>query len=152
MRLLQPTLVKIPRDLKNHMRSIWLLVGSEATVLAFLFLDRLADGHDDFSHAAMGTFELGATVVSLLLLLRANEDSVSPFEAAGLALAALAAATGFAAYSSTLLAFYLILLRGRDDLHVKAAGTVMLAVTIQTVWAPIIFSKLSFLFQADMMY
>jgi hypothetical protein len=56
---------------------------------------------------------------------------------------------GFAGSSVTLFAAYLFV-RNRHDLYTKAAGSVAVAVAIQAVWAPLIFSKISFvLLQID---
>ena len=60
------------------------------------------------------------------------------------AFAILVAGIGFAGFEITLFALHLFL-RGRDDLNTKAAGTVAAAVAVQAVWAPLIFSKISFL-------
>jgi hypothetical protein len=57
----------------------------------------------------------------------------------------LVASFGFAGISITLFSLYLIF-RFEGDLNAKAAGTVAAAVAVQALWAPMIFSKLSFLF------
>src|SRR5205814_5039756 len=65
------------------------------------------------------------------------------------AFAILLATTGFTGFSITLFALYLFF-RDPSDLNTKAAGTVAAAVAIQAVWAPLIFSKISFvLLQID---
>jgi exosortase/archaeosortase family protein len=56
----------------------------------------------------------------------------------------LVACTGFAGASITLFALYLFL-GYPNDLNWRAAGTVAAAVAIQAVWAPLVFSKISFL-------
>src|SRR3984885_13540760 len=130
------------------MCAIWILAISEVAILVFLFVGKyfeLATGSDITGRAALGTFELGAIAVSLYLLSRVRTGPASPLDWAGGVFAVLIAATGFASYSITLFALYLII-RDRNDLYTKAAGTVVLAVAEQAVWAPLIFAKLSFLF------
>jgi hypothetical protein len=56
----------------------------------------------------------------------------------------LVARTGFAGSSITLFAVYLFV-RDPHDLNMKAAGTVIAAIAVQAVWAPLIFLKISFL-------
>jgi len=51
---------------------------------------------------------------------------------------------GFAGASVTLFALYLFV-RFPLDLNMKAAGTVAAAVAVQAFWAPLVFSKISFL-------
>jgi|ERR1700733_3176867 exosortase/archaeosortase family protein len=131
-------------------RRSWLFFVFEGLILAFLLLGKFLNpsaGSDIAGRVALGTFELGATAVSLLLLSRGRSGNASFFDWAVGALAVLSAAIGLAAYSSTLFALYLIV-RDRSDQQTKAAGTVVLAATVQAVWAPLIFSKLSFLFLA----
>lgn len=131
-------------------RRSWLFFVFEGLILAFLLLGKILNpsaGSDIAGRVALGTFELGATAVSLLLLSRGRGANASFFDWAGGALAVLSAATGLAAYSSTLFALYLIV-RDHSDQQTKAAGAVALAIVMQTVWAPLIFSKLSFLFLA----
>jgi hypothetical protein len=56
----------------------------------------------------------------------------------------LVACIGFAGSLITLFAFYLFF-RDRRDLNTRAAGAVGAAVAVQAVWAPLVFSKISFL-------
>ncbi|KJC57807.1 hypothetical protein UP10_26770 [Bradyrhizobium sp. LTSPM299] len=93
----------------------------------------------------LGTFGAGASVVSLYLLSKARTGAPSLLDWACGAFALLIAAIGSAYCSITLFGLYLII-RDRNDLYTKAAGAVVLAVSINAVWAPLIFAKLSFLF------
>jgi hypothetical protein len=93
----------------------------------------------------LGTVGLAAIVVSFYLLSRARTDNASLLDWACGAVAFLIAAFGSASCSITLFGLYLII-RDRNDLHTKAAGTVVLAVATHAVWGPLIFAKLSFLF------
>ena len=127
----------------------WALLASEAAIFAFLFFGRLSGsigGEADLAgHAALGTFEVCAAVVSLYLLSGSSAGKPSRVDWLAGALAVLIAALGFVAYSSVVFAFYLIL-RDRKDLRARAAGAVALAIAVQAIWAPLIFSKLSFFF------
>jgi hypothetical protein len=58
--------------------------------------------------------------------------------------AVLIACFGFTGCSITLFAFYLFI-RDRHDPNTRAAGTVAAAAATQAVWAPLVFSKISFL-------
>jgi hypothetical protein len=131
------------------MRANWALLASEAAIFVFLFLGKLSgwvDGEGDIAgQAALGTIEVCAAVVSLYLLSGSSAVKSSRVDWLGGVLAVLIAAVGFVAYSSTVFALYLIL-RDRNDLRAKAAGAVALAIVIQAVWAPLIFSKLSVFF------
>ena len=131
------------------MSANWALLASEAAIFVFLFFGKLSgwiDGEGDFAgHAALGTFEVCAAIGSLYLLSGSNSVKSPRLDwLAGLLAVAIAAA-GFVAYSSTTLALYLIV-RDRNDLRARAAGAVALAIAIQAVWAPLIFSKFSFFF------
>jgi exosortase/archaeosortase family protein len=94
--------------------------------------------------AALGAFEFFGVAASLYLLSKGQPGNVSRADWLGCAFAMLVACAGFAASSITLFAFYL-LFRNGDDLNTKAAGTVAGAVMVQAVWAPLAFSKISFL-------
>ena len=123
------------------MRAIWFLAISEIAVLVFLFVGKFSDlatGSDAAGHAALGTFELGAVAISLYLLCQSPADSASSLDWVSGVLAVFAAAMGFASYSITLFAIYLIV-RDRNDRYTKAAGTVVLAAAVQAVWAPLVF-------------
>jgi hypothetical protein len=127
----------------------WALLASEAAIFAFLFFGKLSawiDGEGDLAgHAVLGTFEVCAAAASLYLLSTSNAGKSSRIDWLIGVLAALIAGLGFVAYSSVVLALYLVL-RDDNDLRAKAAGAVALAIAIQAVWAPFIFSKLSFFF------
>lgn len=131
------------------MSAKWTLLASEAAIFAFLFLGKLSGGTDSESdlagYAALGTFEVCAAAVSLYLLSGCKAGKSLGIDWLGGAFAVLIAAAGFVAYSITVFALYLIF-RGRNNPAAKAAGAVTLAIAIQAIWAPLIFSKLSFLF------
>lgn len=131
------------------MNTKWALLASETAIFAFLFSGKVSgwtDSESDLAgYAALGTFEVCAAVVSLHLLSGCKAGKSPWIDWLGGALAVLIAAVGFVAYSITVFALYLIL-RDRNDLRAKAAGAVVLAIAIQAIWAPLIFSKLSFLF------
>ena len=135
------------------MRVNWALLASEAAIFAFLFFGKLSawiDGEGDLAgHAALGTFEVCAAAASLYLLSGSNAGKPSRVDWLGGLLAVLFAAIGLVGYSVVAFSFYLIL-RDRYDLRARAAGAVALAIAIQAVWAPLIFSRLSsFFLQID---
>jgi hypothetical protein len=144
----QPT-AKESQASRLEVRASWGLLATQAVIFIFLFFGKLsslvnAEG-DLAGHAALGSIELCAAGISLYLLSGSAAAKLSRLDWLGGLLAVLTAAMGFAAYSSTLFALYLIL-RDRNDLPAKAAGAVALAIAIQAVWAPLIFAKLSFIF------
>jgi hypothetical protein len=129
------------------MRATKVLLASGIAVFSVFFLGAFAlrgDGVDAGGHAALGAFELFGAVVSLYLLSKSRLGNVSPLDWLGCASAILVASIGFAGSAITLFALYLFV-RDPRDLNTKAAGTVAAAVAIQAVWAPLIFSKISFL-------
>ena len=130
------------------MRATKLLLASGTIIFAIFFLSTffgLADRVDIGGPAALQTFELFGAVASLYLLSRSRTGSVSALDWIACACAILIASFGFAGFSITLFALYLVF-RADDDLDVRAAGTVAAAVAVQALWAPMIFSKLSFIF------
>jgi len=131
------------------MRATKVLLASAIAVFAvFFFFDAFAlrgDGVDVGGRAALGTFEFFGAVVSLYLLSRGRLGNASLLDWLSCAFAVLVASMGFAGYAITLFALYLFV-RFPHDLNTKAAGTVAAAVVVQAVWAPLIFSKISFLF------
>jgi hypothetical protein len=129
------------------MRANQLLVASEIIVFGTFFLDAFTHpgGRPDLvGHPALGAFEFLGVGASLYLLSKGRHSNASLLDWSGCALALLLAYMGFAASSITLFALYLFV-RDRDDLNTKAAGTVAAAVAVQSVWAPLIFSKIAFL-------
>jgi hypothetical protein len=109
---------------------------------AFIYVDeRIETG----GSGALGVFELFGAAASLYLLSTGRSGKTSRLDWLVCASAVIVACTGFAGVSITIFALYLFF-RDRDDLNIKAAGTIAAAVSIQAVWAPLIFSKLSFLF------
>jgi exosortase/archaeosortase family protein len=130
------------------MRATKVLLVSAITVFAVFFLGAFADldERSDFAgHVALGAFQFCGAAVSLYLLSsREDPGNASLFDWLGCAAAILIACIGFAGWSITLFAFYLFI-RDRQDLNTRAAGTIAAAVAIQSVWAPLVFSKLSFL-------
>jgi hypothetical protein len=125
-----------------------LLFSSGIIIFGIFFLDAFShtgERSDLGGQAALGTFELLGAAASLYLMARAKPGNASLLDVAGCAFALLLACLTLAGVSITWFAFYL-LLRDRDDVNAKAAGTVAAAVAVQAVWAPVVFSKLSFLF------
>jgi exosortase/archaeosortase family protein len=130
------------------MRTTKLLLASSAVAIfvilffhSFLTLDERVDVG---GRAALGAFEFFGVAVSLYLLSKGHPGNVSPVDWLVCALAILAVCAGFAGSSITIFALYLFF-RNSDDLNTKAAGTVTGAVVVQMVWAPLVFSKISFL-------
>ncbi len=135
------------------MRATKLLLGSGIVVFAIFFFDALGLRGDRVDviggRDGLQAFEFFGAAVSLYLLSRSRLDSASVLDWLGCGSAVLVASTGFSGSSITLFALYLFA-RGRHDLNAKAAGTVAAAVAVQAVWAPLIFSKISFvLLQID---
>jgi len=110
-------------------------------LVAFLNLDERAGMA---SHAALGGFQFCGAAVSMYLLSKGRLDEISLLDWLCSASSVLMACLGLVGSSITLFAFYLII-RDRHDLNTIAAGTVAAAVAIQAIWAPIIFSKISFI-------
>jgi len=130
------------------MRATKLLLASATVVFAIFFLSAffgLADKVDVSGPAALQTFELFGAVASLYLLSKSRIGNASALDWVACASAILVAGFGFAGFSITLFALYLVF-RADGDRNAKAAGTVAAAVAVQALWAPMIFSKLSFLF------
>jgi hypothetical protein len=129
------------------MRATGLLLASGIAVFAIFFFDAFAhlDERVDFGgRAALGAFEFFGALVSLYLLSKGRRGDTSSLDWLISAAAILTACMGYAGASITLLAVYLVV-RDRDDLNTRAAGTVAAAVAVQAVWAPLLFSKISFL-------
>ena len=129
------------------MRATKLLVASEIAIFGIFFLVaflNLNDRADIAGRAALGGFEFCGAAVSLYLLSKGRLDNSSLLDWLCSASAVLIACFGFTGCSITLFAFYLFI-RDRHELNTRAAGTVAAAVAIQAVWAPFVFSKISFL-------
>jgi hypothetical protein len=116
-------------------------------LFALLLFDAFArnDRGDAGGHAALGAFALLGAAVSLYLLYKGELRNASLLDWFSCAFSVFIACVGFVGLSLTLFALYLFF-RDRNDLNTRAAGTVAAAVTVQVVWAPLIFSKISFLF------
>jgi hypothetical protein len=134
------------------MRVTKVLLGSGIIIFAIFFFDAFSradrvgviDGR-----TGLQAFELFGAVVSLYLLSRGGSNNATLLDWLACAFTIVVASIGFAGFAITLFALYLFL-RDRDDLNTKAAGTVAAAVAVQAVWAPLIFSKISFvLLQVD---
>ena len=136
------------------MRATKVLLASGIAIFAIFFFDAFALRGDSFDviggrSTGLRAFEFFGAVVSLYLLSRGRLGNASLLDWFGCASAILAASIGFAGSSITLFALYLFI-RGRGDLSTKAAATVAAAVAVQAVWAPLVFSKISFvLLQID---
>ena len=129
------------------MRATKVLLASGIAVFAIFFFDAFAlrgEGVEIGGRAALGAFELFGAAVSLYLLSRGRLGNASLVDWLACASAILIGSIGFAGASITLFALYLFV-RYPDDLNTKAAGTVAAAVAVQAIWAPLIFSKISFL-------
>jgi hypothetical protein len=128
------------------MRATRLLLGTGTAIFVIFFLVVFfnVDERSDVAGRALRGFELSGAVVCLYLVSRARSATVSPLDWLVCTSTTLVACVGFAGYSLTLFAFYLFI-RDHRDLNTRAAGTVAAAVTMQAIWAPLIFSKISFL-------
>jgi hypothetical protein len=135
------------------MRATRVLLASGVAIFAIFLFDALGLRGDSVDviggRAGLQAFELFGAVVSLWLLSKGPKGNASGLDWLVCASAMLVAGIGFAGCSVTLFALYLFV-RDRQDLNTKAAGTVAAALAIQAVWAPLIFSKISFvLLQID---
>lgn len=129
------------------MRATKVLLASGTVIFAVFFLGallRLSERVDVGGPAVLGAFELLGAIASMYLLSKGRASNASVLDWIACAFAILVASMGFAAYSITLFALYLFV-RDPDDLNTKAASTVAAAVAVQAVWAPLVFSKISFL-------
>jgi len=129
------------------MRTIRVFLASGIVIFAIFFFDAFANRHDGVDvggRAALGAFEFFGAAASLYLLSGGRPGKLSLLDWLGCASAIFVAGMGYAGFSITIFAFYLFF-RNRDDLNTKAAATVAAAVAVQAVWAPLIFSKISFL-------
>lgn len=119
-------------------------VGLIVFVAFFFEASHIVDVRSDASgRAALGVFQfLGMVVTFHLLRGRAGDASIPDFLGCGMSV--LLACLGFPDFAITLFAVFLIV-RSRDDLSTKAAGTVTAAVAVQGIWAPLLFSKISFI-------
>jgi hypothetical protein len=124
------------------------LLASATVVFAIFFFGtfvHLGDRVDPEGPVAVGTFQLLGAFASLYLLSKGRPGATSVVDCIACAGAVLVASAGFAGYSITLFALYLVF-RDPTDLNTRAAGAITAAVAVQALWAPMIFSKLSFLF------
>ena len=129
------------------MRAVKVFLASGIIVFALFFLNAIAlrgDSVELSGRVTLGVFELFGTVISLYLLSRGRFSNASLLDWLGCGSAVLIACIGFAGSSITLFGLYLVL-RYPNDLNTRAAGTVAAAVAIQAIWAPLVFSKISFL-------
>ncbi len=130
------------------MRATKVLLAAEIIVFAVFFVDAFSlrgGGANVDGHAARGAFEFFGALVSVYLLSKSRLETASLLDWLGCAFAILVACIGYAGFSVTLFALYLFV-KYPGDQNAKAAGTVAAAVAVQAVWAPLIFSKLSFIF------
>ena len=135
-----------------RIRAPKLLLASETIIFGTFFLVAFlhpSERADFAGRAALGGFQIAGAAASLYFLSKGKFDRSSLLDWLCSASAVLIACLGFTGTSITLFAFYL-LIRGRHDQNTRAAGTVAAAVAIQAVWAPLVFSKISFvLLQID---
>jgi hypothetical protein len=134
------------------MRATKVLLASGIAIFAVFFFDVFAlrgDRIDVAGRAALGAFEFFGAVVSLQRLSSGRLGSASLLDWLGCVSAILVASVGFAGSSITLFALFLFV-RYPHDPNTKAAATLAAAVAVQAVWAPLIFSEISFpLLQID---
>jgi hypothetical protein len=134
------------------MRAVKLLLALEIVLFSTLFFDvftNLGDRVDLGGRSVLGAFECLGVATSLYLLSKSRLANASLADWLISLSAILVACFGFISLSISLFAGFLFI-RGRNDIHVKAAGTVAIAVAVQAFWAPLIFSKLSYvLLQID---
>jgi hypothetical protein len=129
------------------MRATNVLLASGIAIFAIFFFDafvHLDAAVDAGGRAALGAFEFFGVAVSLYLVSKGRPGKASVLDWVAFIAGILIASIGYIASSMSLFAAYLFV-RDRDDLNVRAAGTVAAAVALQAFWAPFIFSKLSFL-------
>jgi hypothetical protein len=129
------------------MRATRVFFAAWSAIFAIFFFDTFflrSDRVDVSGPVALGAFELLGTVVCLILVLRARLGNVSLLDWFAVFASTFLACIGFAAAAVTLLAIYLFV-RFPNDPNAKAAASVAAAVAVQAVWAPLIFSKISFL-------
>ena len=130
------------------MRATRVLLATEVAILLLFFFWKLADVSPDSDAAgvaALGAFALLAAGASLYLLSKSITGETSSLDWLICICAVATAVLGFAGYSITFFGLYLFF-RDRGDLNAKAAGSVVIALAVQAVWAPLLFSALSFLF------
>jgi hypothetical protein len=130
------------------MRSTKILLGSGTVVFAVFFFGAFVDlsGRVDAEGpVAVGAFQLLGAFGSLYLLTKGRVGATSVVDCIVCAGAVLIASAGFAGYAITIFAPYLVF-RDPTDLNTRAAGAITAAVAVQALWAPMIFSKLAFLF------
>jgi exosortase/archaeosortase family protein len=130
------------------MRATNILLAAGLVVFAIFFFDRFSlqsDRVDISGPVTLGAFQFLGAAACLYLISRGNRINASLLDLLGCAATIFVAGMGFAGASITLFAVYLFFRFGHDS-KVKAAGMVAMAVAVQAVWAPLIFSKLSFLF------
>jgi hypothetical protein len=149
MLVIQSGRAKMTHPLRWAMRTTKVLLASTVIAVFAVFFfhtfSTLDEKIDVAGRTALGAFELFGIAASLYLLSKGRPGNASPVDWLVCAFAVLVACVGFVGSSITLFALYL-LFRSSDDLSTKAAGTVAAAVAVQMVWAPLVFSKLSFLF------
>jgi hypothetical protein len=130
------------------MRTTKLLLASSAIAVFAVFFFRTfptLDGKVEVGgRAALGAFEFFGVAASLYLLSKGRPGNLTLVDWLVCGSVILIACAGFAGASITIFAMYL-LFRDRDP-NTKAAGTVAAAVAVQAIWAPLVFSKLSFIF------
>lgn len=128
------------------MKATNVLVGSAAFIFAVLLLGVTSELRGDpEGRFARGIFELFGALVSIYLLLRSQLGPATVADFAVAAAAIFAAIFGHPGLSVSVFALYL-LLRSSTDQNARAASAVAMAVAVQAIWAPLLFSKISFFF------
>ena len=89
-------------------------------------------------------FELLGLFVAIFRLSQSEWCWYDPADAAGLVLVGLVVVSGYYALAVTVFACSLFL-HSRQNLPRRAAAALILAISIQAAWAPLVFSRLSFL-------
>ena len=132
--------------LGGRVRATGLVLVTGFIVFGLFFFNSFAlrSGEDGLGLMALGAFQLLGAGVCLYLVARGNLPDASLIDWLASIVAILLGGLGFAGASITFFAVFLIF-RIPQDLHTKAAGTVAAALAVQAVWAPLIFSKISFL-------
>ena len=129
------------------MRATKVLLTFGIAAFAIFFFEAFAnldERVDVGGRTALGAFEFLGAVASLYLVSRGVDGKPSRSDWSVCGFIILVACIGFPGASISIFAVYL-LFRGQDR-NIKAAGTVAAAVAVQAVWAPLLFSKLSFIF------
>lgn len=108
------------------------------------FLSGSIDPDQTGTRTGLQAFELLALLIAIFRLWQSNWRWYKPADAVGLVLTGLFALAGYPALAITVFAGALFAC-SRRDLPRRAAAALILAISVQAVWAPLLFSRLSFI-------